>query len=95
MKPRLFQIKKEREMNAGVLASIEEMRSHFYSNYDLPPAERLKAEMLFADIKRACRECRSRKEFEEMFYHRTLSRDLYRMMLDFSFYIRPSDNTDH
>jgi hypothetical protein len=78
-------------MDTEVLASIEEMRSHIYSSYDLPAAERLRADMLFAEITRVGRECRNKREFEEMFYHRTLSRDLYRMMLEFALYVRRSD----
>jgi hypothetical protein len=80
--------KKNRELDAGILQSIEGRRNHLYENYNLPPDQRMRAELLFAEMERLGRECRSVTEFEHRFHNRTLSRELYDIMLDNGYCLR-------
>jgi hypothetical protein len=74
--------KKERTLNAAIAQDIGQKRNYLYSNYNLSPDQKMRAEMLFADMERVGMECRDLKEFEYIYHNRTLSRELYRLMLD-------------
>ncbi len=80
--------KRERPTDA-IARLIEAKRASLFDSYNLPPVERERAEMLFAEMRRVGDECRDLDEFNERFYHRTLSREYYRLMTDNGMYVRP------
>ena len=78
----------EQETDAAILQAIERKRDNLYNNYNLPPDQQERAEMLFAEMERMGSECRNLKEFNERFFHQTLSREFYKLMLDNGIFVR-------
>ncbi len=68
---------------------IEAKRASLFDSYNLPPAERERAEILFAEMRRVGGECRTLDEFNDRFHHHTLARELYLLMADNGMYVRP------
>ncbi len=71
-----------------IRAFIDTHRSDIYRLYDLPPAERSRVEGMFARLEELGSRCRNKQEFDEQFYNRTMSHELYGMILEFSGCIR-------
>lgn len=75
-------------MDPEIREFIETHRNDIDRLYDLPSAQRNRADEMLARLEELGRRCRNKREFDEQFYNRTLSHALYRMILDFSCYAR-------
>ena len=93
MIPAKFQSKKK--LDPGIAAFIDKYRRQVEADYVLPPEARLRADTFFAEMEQVGRQCDSRKQFEERFFHQTMSRDLNKMLLEFIAYYRmPKEMAD-
>ncbi len=84
-------------LHPEIRAFIDGYRKEIYTTYELPAEARLRVDALLASMEQQGRKCDSRREFEDVFYNRTMSQELYRMLSDLFCYYRPAakPNDEH
>lgn len=76
------------EIDPEITRFIEAERETVGTMWDLPAEERRQVDAMFEHIERLGRRCRDKREFDEMFYGRTVSQEYYSLLAGLAVYVR-------